>query len=485
MSKTSKHYLNTAIGLAIMLFFKFVPPLEGITPLGMNILGIFIGMLWLWITVDSLWSSALALLLIAFSGYLEATGYAAVTTVFSAAFGNSTVLLILFYMILFGPIGEIGLSEKFATFLLKQKFLEGKPYLLIFMITLCSYLLGGFGDVLVCLFIMWPIVEEISRKCNAGEGSKFRYTLVGSVFLGAVTGQPLLPFKGLVAGLLATYAQIFPDAPLDMGIYIPFNVIMAVILIIGYVLLVRFWIKPDVTALKSLKREDIISGSNEKMTPVQLLYSFMLIVMILSVVLPSISPAFSFLSRLGVLGIVTLLMSLAMILRDKEGKPIVEIAKLAKKNVNWNMLFSVSTAIYIANVLVADATGIKATLSHVLEPLLSGMPTAIFIVIVVAAGLLVTNLTNNMVIGIILITLLGVFASAMPALNTSAASVMVILTVCQAFLLPSGSIYSSVLHARRDLISFNEIYKVFVPTSILVLVIYSVIGYPLAVMMFS
>lgn len=483
-AKNAKHYLNVCIGLALMLLFPLLPPVAPVTEIGMSILGIFLGMLWLWIMVDGMWPSILALLLVALSGYVEAQGYAAVTSVFSAAFGNATVLLILLYMILFGPIGEIGLAEKFAAFLLRQKFLEGRPYLLIFMIVLCSYLLGGLGDVLVSLFIMWPIVEEICRKCGTEKGSSFWNVMVASVFLGSVVGQPMLPFKGLVAGLLATISSVFPNNPVNMSIYLPFNFIMAFILFVTYTLMVRLVIRPDVSALRLLKREDIMAESSGKMTPVQILYTAMLATVILGVMLPSIVPSLTFLSRLGVIGIVTILFGVAMVLRDRDGKPLIDIPKSAKKTVNWNMIFSVVAAIYMSSALVADSTGIKTALASILEPVLGNMPTTLFVVLLVAAAIILTNAANNQVVGVILITLLGIFQNVMSGLNITGASVMIILSVCLAFLLPSGSIYCSVLHSRKDLISFKEIQKVFVPTIFLAILVYSIIGYPLAALLF-
>lgn len=46
------HFL---VGLAIMLVFRFIPPIEPLTAIGMQILGIFVGTLYLWTTVDVLW----------------------------------------------------------------------------------------------------------------------------------------------------------------------------------------------------------------------------------------------------------------------------------------------------------------------------------------------------------------------------------------------------------------------------------------------
>ena len=40
-TKTVRYYILSAIGIAIMLFFRFLPPMGTVTELGMNVLGIF------------------------------------------------------------------------------------------------------------------------------------------------------------------------------------------------------------------------------------------------------------------------------------------------------------------------------------------------------------------------------------------------------------------------------------------------------------
>ena len=112
------------------------------------------------------------------------------------------------------------------------------------------------------------------------------------------------------------------------------------------------------------------------------------------------------------------------------------------------------------------------------------MATPVFVVLLITVAVFLTNAANNQVLGVILITLLGTFRDAMPGLNVQAAAVMVILSVVLAFLLPSGSIFTSVLHARKDLVSFKEIATIFIPVGIMAVIVYCVIGYPLAMLMF-
>ena len=39
----TKYYINSAVCVALMLFFRFIPPVGQITQYGMEILGIFLG----------------------------------------------------------------------------------------------------------------------------------------------------------------------------------------------------------------------------------------------------------------------------------------------------------------------------------------------------------------------------------------------------------------------------------------------------------
>ena len=57
--------INSVIGVAIMFVFRFLPlNLTGVTEIGMQIIGIFLGTLYLWTFVDVLWPSLLAIVMI-------------------------------------------------------------------------------------------------------------------------------------------------------------------------------------------------------------------------------------------------------------------------------------------------------------------------------------------------------------------------------------------------------------------------------------
>ena len=87
-NKNTAYYINSIIGVSIMLFFGYLPTFSTVTPMGMKILGIYIGLLYLWSTVDMVWPSLLGIIVTGFSGYKSVSG------LLSAGWGDGTVIYI-------------------------------------------------------------------------------------------------------------------------------------------------------------------------------------------------------------------------------------------------------------------------------------------------------------------------------------------------------------------------------------------------------
>lgn len=82
------HYLVVA---AFCLGGQFVPGFAGITPLGMGILGCFVGAVYGWITIDMLWPSIVAM----FGLGMTSIGF---DRVIAGSFGNTTVMALILCM---------------------------------------------------------------------------------------------------------------------------------------------------------------------------------------------------------------------------------------------------------------------------------------------------------------------------------------------------------------------------------------------------
>ena len=90
--KSMKSVIHFIIGFAIMIAFRFVPTgvLPEVTEVGLQVLGVFIGTIYLWTTVDPILGSVTSIVMLGF------TDWAAMNYVLCQCFGNAVLVQCLF-----------------------------------------------------------------------------------------------------------------------------------------------------------------------------------------------------------------------------------------------------------------------------------------------------------------------------------------------------------------------------------------------------
>ena len=118
--------IHSLIGVIIMIFFRFLPiSLPEVTDVGMEVLGIFLGTLYLWTFVDPLWGSLLSIAMLGFSSYSN------MSAILSSAFGSPVVAQVFYMMIMSGGLAYYKITAYIGRFFLTRKFTNGKPWLLM------------------------------------------------------------------------------------------------------------------------------------------------------------------------------------------------------------------------------------------------------------------------------------------------------------------------------------------------------------------
>lgn len=491
MSETKKTpvmmWVNIAIGLSIMVLFPMLPPINPVTPIGMKVMGAFVGMVFLWSSVEMIWPSMLGLLLIALSGYTgDVTGYAAVKLVMKEAFGSDTMVGLTFAMILFGGVEYVGCTKYFIRFFMTRKIINGRPYAMIFMILLSSYLLAGLTNPIASLLILWPIGAELMREFGYEKGDKAFYSLIVGIMLAAAFGQPMFPFKGSAMIVVSAYEKITATS-VPVLPYIAYNLIMSMFLLASYLLLLRFVIRPDLTALKQVTTErfekEKLPPMNRKQKGFMITIAAYITVMILPCVLPASWLLVKTINRLGIIGINMISIIILMLIRE-DGESLLDFKGIGKKSFNWNTYMLVAAAIFAANAISSDITGIKPFLIQILQPFLGGRPEIIFILLILGFALITTNFANNAGMAVVILPVIVAFAEQYPGIPTVTLSMSVIMMVFVAVLTPAASPWAGMLFGRRDLVTAREIVSVGAPMCVIALAFYVVIGFPLANILF-
>ena len=474
--------LHIIIGFAIIAFFWIVPPFEPITELGMRCVGAFLGMVYLWSAADTMWPSLLGLFLFGISGYDAAGGF---NGVWLNAVGNYTVLLTLFAMVLFGAVDEVGDTKYIAKWFLTKKIFKGRPYVFLSVFYACCFALGALVSPITSLIILWPISLGLMSTLGIERCDKiWRFFFVG-MFLVSTLAQPFFPFMGAqlvpISAFQGMTAAMGTPMSVPMLPYMLTDLIMTALVMFVYLLLMKFVLRVDVSKLKAVDPVMIEEQMPlPKMNFQQKAYLYMIPLYLIMLLIPNFTkgnPVSDFLNVLGPLG-VTVFWVIVFVVVKHDGKPLLNFKEVAYRQFNWGIFFMIAAAVYGANSLSNDATGVVPFLIQVLNPLLGGQPEIVFVALMFTVALIITNFANNAAMAVVLLPIAITFSNQL-GIDPIPVVMGIILMVFVAMLTPAASPHAGMMHGRKDIYTTSEILKIGLPMCAITLILYVLVGYPL------
>jgi sodium-dependent dicarboxylate transporter 2/3/5 len=476
--------INAIIGVVIMLFFRFLPiSLPKVTPVGMNILGIFLGTLYLWSTVDILWSSILCIFLISVSGYAPSN------QALATAFGSPVVIQFFFLMILVGGLVELKITHYIARYFLTRKITNGRPWAFTFMLMIGCFLMSAFVNPFAPIFLFWPILYDIFKELNMKPGEKYPTIMLILVVIASLLGFPVPPFMSNGLALISNFANISKNAGkcivINNASYFITAMIYGVIAILVIVLFCKFVLRPDVEPIKNLSMEKIKKNPLPTLNMKQKIISVTFIVCILAMLLPSIFTKSAFMKFLSsnVYGLVMVFVAVLCAVRI-HNEPVIEMPKLMGSSFSWGTFMLIVAAIFLGNVLTNETTGITAFLSTVLSPIFKGMSVFAFSIFLLVIAVILTNLCNSLVIGMLLQPVILTYASATGVNVIPITALMIIFVLCSAAITPSASPFAALIHGNKEWLKTKDIYQ-YTSTFVLIeLILVLLVGIPVANLFF-
>ena len=484
MKASSKELLFSAIGIIIMFLGFILPPLGPLSVVGMHVLFIFIGALWLWSTVGGVWPSLAAIFMFSLSGYFG-EGSEGFSATFVTLFGDDTFILLILMFTLFSGVKMSGCMDYVARWILTRKCINGHPYLIIVAISFTAYLIAAATNAPAALMISWSILAGICSMAGIEHGKdKIWAFLFGGVFLGAGLGHCAMPFKTTGLAMNRAYNGIMQgEYAINTLGYIAFSVAMTFIMIFVLIILMRVLFKPDVTKLKNLSIEDIIKSSNlAQINKTQKAYLIILPIFVVCLMLPTVNSLNSFapVAFLGTIGFsgTAMLFLIIMALIKLDGKPMLNFALAAKNGIMWNIVLLVIVAKNMGTALSNADLGVTTAIKEMLNPILGGKPELFVVFIILLAALIATNFANNVSMAITFMPVIKVFAAQL-SLNPAPITICVMILVFIAMMTPGASTQASMCYAS-EYYTPKEIRSYAIPLSLIAVVVFTLIGYPLA-----
>ena len=129
------------------------------------------------------------------------------------------------------------------------------------------------------------------------------------------------------------------------------------------------------------------------------------------------------------------------------------------KRFSWSTYFLIASAILLGSTLTNESTGVSAFLNSVLMPLFKNVPVSAFAVIIMLLTVVLTNLCNSFVIGLLLQPVIATFCLASGINSAPVVSMMILFVLSSAAITPAASPFAAMLFGNKEWLKSGDIYK--------------------------
>ena len=450
-----RYYIQCMIGIAFMFGFGYLPSVQPITPIGMKILGIFIGAIYLWSVAGVVWPALLAIVAYGMSGYVN------MSAAISSGMGNTVVFQLILIIAMAGVVSGSGAGEFLARWAVSRPVFKGKPELFMFIFFETFLLSAFFVNVVATIYLSWAIFYGIAEIAGYKKGEKFStLTVIGCTFI-SMLGGAAIPFKGWHLGLANAYNKA-AGTELNFALFMGLCLVLCTVIIVLYIISMKCLFGCDFSKLK--KFDPSVLGNHGNRLDVRqksylYAYAFIIIITVISTLLPRNNSFYILInSQLTVAGLFAIVVAALCMIRLDDGAPILDWKKDASRWVNWDVVFMCAIAIPVAGALTSEETGILELANQVFGSLFAGKTAVFLLVFIVIITTVLTNVGSNIGMGMALVPIIAPFITS-TGTNVQLAGIALIFAANMGMMLPGASAPAAVLFSNREWVKPSDIYK--------------------------
>ena len=473
--KKDKELLYLVIYLLIAFSGWFITPPEPITVAGMRLITVFFAAIFGWIVTSGVWVAVVTMILLPFTGMTTLTG------MLGTGLGADIVLFTILLFAFVAFMEEIGVTNYVAAFMLTRKSLLGHPWRLMFVLFFVSWLLSTFCGNTAGMFITWAFIYKIVTILGYKPFEKVPNLLIFGVAVMGALSLSSVPWGKNSVVILAAYTassgQIINNAH-----YLLYSVPVCIFSILAFLLMCKVLFRMDVSRLKEFN-PNVFSSEDLELTFVRKVTLIAFGLLIVWFIVPDLLPAGNIIrvisAQMGLSLKMAVLIVFVSFLRV-DGKPVFNFAKYAKQGVPWNVLMMILVILNFVGLVGNANAGISAWIAQTFTPMFAHIPPALFLFIVLALTVLLTNFMVNVVVATLMITAAVPIAQGL-MIDPLQIVYMVTLGCTIAFMLPSASPASLLLFSNTDWIRSKDVYQYALPT----IIVFTLITFAWAVVVFA
>ena len=473
-----KRQTAVILGLLCMFLGKVLPPAGGLTPAGMQVLGIFAGVLIMWLTIAIHWPSLLGIAMLATVPGLSLNKLLAVSV------GNSTFSFLLFTFMCTYVLSKAPFVKRCAIgFICSRIASKGSWW---FLISYCASVLiiGMFMSPVVLFVIYLPILDAICEELQLRNEDSLTNSLVLGQLICAEMSCGMTPIAHVFPIMALGFYSAATGKSIAYGDYMLFAVPVGLICFAALMLIFRFVLKPDMSKVANLDFDAL-----EKTIPPMEKYEKMVLSICVAVVIMWIVPGFLKSSFPGIYqffknqgtAFPPLVGASLLCLLTLEGKPLLDFKEAVSKGVDWGSIIMAAGTLALGAAMTNKTVGITAWISQTIAPLLQSASAATMVLFIIAWASIQTNVSSNMV------TVTVVTAIAIPlcnatngAINTAVVCALIGMIASYAYATPPAH-PAVALAIGSEKTTTGQVLKLGITMMIIAVLVTVAVGYPLGV----
>lgn len=405
---TSKQLVHLAISLLLMFVVGRILPTWGpVTRLGVQALCIFIGGIWMIANRFGMITPAFCIMLA-----MLCTGYINGNDIISSTLGSPTVWQLLIIFVLLHAVTQSGADAVLARWMISRKSLNGRPTLFVCVFMVATTVLGSVASALGAFLFAAAMVNSIAEECGYDNKSQWKKAMTTGVLIAASVGGGILPFKGMAAMIYALLEEGIVAAGLSID---PVSYMIAaflsglfISLVFGLSLKLIFHV--DFSRMNNVDIAEIVSRGGTKFNKRQAwtlaIFLAGIAYSIVMIWLPKTIPGYKIISGIGQ-GCWFAFMVVLMGLIHVDGEPLLNVEREMGKAVNWGIILCVCAFTAMGGMISNPELGIRPWLTSIMDVVFGNMPFPVFVLVLVFATLLCTNVFSNTATAVIVGTIVG------------------------------------------------------------------------------
>ena len=417
---SSKKIIGFLIGCFFLFFFPYLGIPLALSADAMIMIGIFLGAIILWLTVDVGWPS----LLILFS--LTQLSDVSIGTVMNNSLGNNTIAFLIFSCILTYSLSTTGLLRRIALWFVNLKIAKQSPWAFAAMYFVSILIIGSFISPTVLFVLYFALAKEIYNINQMQPGDDYaKMLMIGTAIMTSISCAmtpiahtfPLMAigFYESATGEAINWLQY-------MAIGLPAGLISAALVFV--LLYYSFRNKISNFSVETV-------NYNTKITREEIISAIVFLAVVAMWLVSGLFPEFLPILKTWTTTVPPIFGIIILCLLG-----ILNFNDAMKNGVPWTSIILCASTLAVGKWLTADSLGITAAIGEAMSTIITTTSPLLLILIVVAFTTIMTNLMSNIVTTTVAYNLLTPIIIASGVISPVLSTILIGMTASMAYATP-------------------------------------------------